>query len=277
MGKESYNKSFSEYIEIGVKILTVITAASLIFGFMIEGIYLGRYGFWDFSLLKIGYIAAGLLFSIFTSLAIATLIERPKFVFSIEEYRIRKSGKFSKGEKNFWGTASYILVFAINFLTFLSLVNPRNNPEFWLYLVGDFLFVGSIAVLLHVVRKVKSSHDKNDEHPQSWKQLTDRWFHLIMIMYIPGFIILTISSFALFIYPLISRFWGGGRPADVKLTLGTMAQFSSPLEAQLLYQTQDFVLIDVSSSVYLMKQNQINNMQYLEVGSILGNALNGKK
>ena len=82
--------------------------------------------------------------------------------------------------------------------------------------------------------------------------------------------VIIVLSFALFMYPIAPRCFGGGRPSDVRLFLNaTSSQFQSPLVAQLVYQTPDSVLVNATSGIFLIKQEQIDSIQYIKTGSIL--------
>jgi len=262
-------QTFSTFLDLLFKATAVLAAVAFFLGFLVVNSYLAEFGFWDFDFLKVEYISAGLLFMILVTIGIFGVILREKILNAPPQ----KTGRQTKAWRRFSKCWSYFILFAINFLAFFIPINPQDKNAF----LHDLTEVIMWTIILHLsflairyTYRIITSHKKFptfDEIFMGWK-----FFNLI---WAPLLILFTFVTFSMYIYPLVPRAWGGGKPTAVVLYLNNDPQFTSPLNAELIYQSPDSVLVLVRNETYLIKQISVTNIQYLEKGPTFDQWISG--
>lgn len=259
---------FSEKVSLILQIISIFTVSTLFFGFLIVNAYLAAFGFWDFNFLKIQYFSAGSLF-LFLMLLPAAL-----FYMFLKAEKILD--KYKMLDKSLFKTISIfifkILVFSVIsffsfFLTFAFFLQGHITQWSFLKFIC-ILWITLIFVLTSVIRKsyneIKTLRN-SDLNLQNIISYFGAHFRLLYVLFaIPVFLLI----FSFFFYPTIPRYLGGGEPSAVSITyekdLKTESEIPDHSYALLIYQSADLLLVKTIAGVYLLRQDDIAYIKYLD-------------
>lgn len=222
---EKKPKGFFDLSEPFLKFITTILAAiagisGLIyaFGFLVINIYLGSFGSREYSLSSMTYLSAGLLFLLF-HLIVFIMFSAGNVIYSAKEKdRERKSGYYELLRSISITILSLLFIGPI-FIIAITLVMPNTSlwelvsasPLYFLALVIFGSMFGSMFGLVLVDGPTHSTTEK-----------VSAGLRIYLVIFLSATVLsltlLTLSSWATKIYPLISPEYGGGFPAEVYIT-----------------------------------------------------------
>lgn len=263
-------------------ILSVITAFSLFFGFLVVNIYLAQFGFWDFNFLRVDYITAGLLFMLFIGLPVGFSWLLDKSYASINAHVITNKSlpkriaiRITKWvfKLIFLGIALYVDYF---FFSIVMVAGSNVNKTF--VTIESMIWFAVIMITTSAVRKSYRKVKAFKADTSSLREKIEHWVEIFKpVYYLPFVMLVILVAFSFLMYPLIPRYWGGGAETDIVIYLKNNTNLVSPLRAKLVYQSQDSLLINSSSSTYLLPTDQISDIQYLSSNPIFQKLLDGLK
>ncbi|MDR3547140.1 MAG: hypothetical protein P4M11_02480 [Candidatus Pacebacteria bacterium] len=268
----SDQNSISILVKNALGLLTIASAMSLVCGFLIVNLYLGQFGFWDFNFLKFEYVSAGILFLLFTGLIaffflVALVIhEEFKEHFGLRKTRVKKLNYW------FFRILTWILEIFIYYefwnlnYSFLNMFVRHNNSSAGLF-VNAALVVWIVIICIlsfNAFKAYKRLQSPSITSPENLRSIILKWLEFFRIFYLPLFFVVLLLIFSILIYPFIPRSFGGGAQVNIMVYLKSSSDLPSSFSAKLIHQSPDSILIDASSSTYLLPADQISHIQYLD-------------
>ena len=257
-------KILSPYTKLILELLSILIAGSLVFGFLIVNLYLSQLGAWDFDFLKVEYISAGLLFFIFLGFAIFLVVMRERFIYFISGHAFIDKSGWKKMEVIVLRIITYLLMILLNGFLFFIPVEAKSISGFFIACYSMALW-GIASHLL--VLAGKNSYNRImtfKNHVGNFNTTLSTWEGLGKLVYSPIAAIAVIAIFSVYVYPLIPRSWGGGRPINVKIYFVQNAPYASSMPAQLISQSSESALVSFDGDTYTIKQDQITDIEYLD-------------
>lgn len=246
-------------------ILSVITAFSLFFGFLVVNIYLGQFGFWDFNFLRVEYVTAGILFMLFITFPSILWWLLDKMYDSLNAHTAIHKSVFKKILSPVLKLIFLSIALYINYVFFSLLVSASSfskTTSFGIASIGWFVIIAIVAAGMRKSYRGAKALKKID--PMNLREMIEGWAELSRpAYYLPLFLFVMPLAFSIFLYPLVPRYWGGGAQTKIMIYLKSNTNLTSPLPAKLIYQSQDSLLINASGSTYLLPTDQILDIQYL--------------
>ncbi len=254
-----------------LQIISIWVVASVFFGFLAVNIYLAIFGFWDYNFLKVQYVSAGALF------LILTMIPGALFYIFLKVKNVLKD--YETIEKNILKTIfvkSFTLVLfgLIAFFSFVSFIIAPSMGN--IKISGGFIyFMGILWVLLvwglvFVLTKYQEDFLTNGKKKElNLKYILWSFFEHSRLFYGLLAIPILLLMFSLLVYPLVPRYLGGGKPVSVMISFNpdydrTEIVLEDPFPAMLVYQSSDSVFLVSGTGTYLLKQEDIAYIKYLE-------------
>jgi hypothetical protein len=247
--------------------LSIFLGVSFGCGFFIINKFLAQYGFWDYTFLRVAYVAAGILFLVIGSITLSLILICEKIFTVLNEYHKAKHPCWWKkiGLRIFKIVLLFIL-FVLNYV-FFSLVIQVSGANANIFLP----FLSSVwLVIVYLMYNTCKECYLGIKSASSIKWLDSLWSWFMgwsknfRIVYIPLFVFIIFGLFASFIYPLAPKYFGGGRALKINLIFtptSTLARMSS---TTLIYQTPEILLIDSPKGTFLINQDQVASIQYIE-------------
>jgi hypothetical protein len=251
--------------------VSIFAIAASFFGFVTVNMYLAMYGFWDFNFLKVQYFSAGGLFLMFLLVPASFCYAYSVAKEILEKYR-KKDGSALKSF--FVISARWIILIGLgtlNFFVFI-LVASVSNATYQANFIVAFAIMWTIVTFTATLTLIKAFGDINGmrDQPVTLKNIATYFFAHYRLLYPVLAVFLLIFLFSFFVYPVVPRYFGGGKP--VAVTIGfeqkekkVADDLSNPLDAFLIYESNDSLLLLTEQGVYLFKQDDIAYVKYREV------------
>lgn len=265
-------------ISVTLQVISIIAVASTFFGFLIVNIYLSIFGFWDFNFLKVQYFSAGGLFLFFISIPTLFFYIFFKAREILEKYRLINKTKL-KSVLVF--ISKLFIFFAISLINFFVFIFPLSLSNVF-YSNPGLIFLGVLwtAIIFGTVATSIKSHGEITElrhKPINLRNIVAYFSAHYRLSYILLATLALTLIFSFFVYPVVPRYFGGGKPVEVSIGFdqnfnSEQIGVSNPFNALLVYQSADSLLILTNGGTYLLKQSDIAYVKYLE-GNIRMRAL----
>lgn len=253
-----------------LEILSVGAISSIFLGCLIININLAQFGFWDFNFLRFQYITSGILFIIFFGFTFFTLFFFKLVHFSIIEHNSISYLKKKRVVSLFIWFITLPITIIIHTLFFMLFIEGKNLLTlFGFSLLLSLLWMGMIGVLIKIIlnlyRKIKEPVSKG----LVLYDLILQWGYFLRVFFIPLLVISIIIVFASFIYPVIPRTWGGGKPVDISITFKNSGMINEASSGKLIYQNSNFLLINNQFGSFLLKEDNVDLIRYIEKDNVM--------
>ncbi len=247
---------------------SLLAIGSTFFGFLVVNIYLALHGFWDFNFLKVQYFSAGGLLIFFfafpTMFFYAFLKAREK----LNEYRGKNASKLKRALVFVFK----ILLFAVTvwistmIFAFPVMLSKMINPPSFVYFLG-LVWVGLVFMGVWIAFKFQNEVAESQGKPVTLRNMAVYFGAYYRLLYFLFAVPIAIFMFSFLIYPTIPRYLGGAKPVAVTINFKQDAQMegistSNPLDAIMVYESENSALIVVEEGTYLIKQSDINYVKY---------------
>lgn len=254
-----------------LQIVSIGVIASVFFGFLAVNIYLAIFGFWDYNFLKVQYVSAGVLFLILTMIPGALFYIFLKVKSVLKDYESKGRNIFKTIFVKSFTIVLFGLIAFFSFVSFIiapSMGNIKVSGGFihamgiwWVLLVW-----GSVFVLAKYQQDFLGVNKKKE---LNFRYILWSFFEHGRLFYGLMAIPMLVLMFSLIVYPLVPRYLGGGKPVSVMISFNpdydrTEIGLEDPFPAMLVYQSSDSVFLVSGTGTYLLKQDDIAYIKYLE-------------
>lgn len=255
---------FEDKVSLSLQIVSIFAVASGFFGFLIVNAYLALYGFWDFNFLKIQYFSAGGLFLFFILVPSLFFYIFFKATEILERYKTEDENKLKTVVLFICKILLFILIFYFSFFLTFTLLLHTPILKFvgivWTLLIFGLVWI--IRISHHEITIIRESK-------LNLKNIVAYFVAHFRLVYIFVAFHVFVLMFSFFVYPIVPRYFGGGKPSAVSITYekGLNANESEITEgsyALLIYQSADSLLIKSINGTYLIKQNSVAYIKYLD-------------